>query len=529
MAQGGMYDQLGGGFHRYAVDETWTVPHFEKMLYDNGQLLSLYARSFASTQDPQDERIIRETIVFMDNNMTAPTGAFYSAIDAEVDHKEGLNYLWRPAEVRAALSNDKDREFALELFGVIEQGNFQDPHHPSEPRRNVLTQPKRDQQAAEHFNLSLDGFYERRDQVREAMLSIRDQRDQPSLDDKIIVSWNAIAIEGLADASIVLRDENILRRAERAADFILDEMLDADTNLMRIHRAGVSSTPAFLEDYAGLTAALLSIHRARASLRLEPELKYFRAAERLTNTALQRFGGSRGVLYDTTANQPDLLVRSASLYDGAIPSAQSIMLHNLLDFHAITREPERLQQAEALLRACSAEIDRSPIATINSVRALLRFIAIDSELPERLGPPREETPSPEAREQPLRVMASADRITIPETGETTLRVRLEIDSEYHINAFDAGHESLVPLSLSIHNGAGITARVEAPEPSKLSIAGIDANVYSGEVDLLVRLSRDQSEDFRGRPILVLEYQACTENACLAPASVELAVSIDQGW
>ena len=216
MATGGMYDQVGGGFHRYSTDGRWLVPHFEKMLYDNGQLASVYAESFARTGDEYHARIARETVDYVLKEMTDPgTGAFYSAQDAEVNTHEGENYLWNEDEVASVLEAaglEDDVPLALKFFGLDQGPNFQDPHHRELPPTNVLFMIERPDVFAESEGLSsdeMDAFLAR---IRAALYEARAKRDQPGLDDKLIVAWNGLMIMGMADAG------RVLGRPDGAAD-----------------------------------------------------------------------------------------------------------------------------------------------------------------------------------------------------------------------------------------------------------------------------------------------------------------------
>ncbi|MEX0876305.1 MAG: thioredoxin domain-containing protein [Phycisphaerales bacterium] len=265
MAIGGIHDQIGGGFHRYAVDEHWTVPHFEKMLYDNAQLASVYTRAADVYDDAYYARTAQRTLDYCLAEMTDPdeqgrTG-FYSAQDAEVDGREGLNYLWIEAEFEDALGGDPGLlELALDIYGLRQGSNFRDPHHPDDPKRSVLRLESRPDQLASRLKLTADELNTHIDTINARLMTARAARKQPGLDDKVIVSWNGMLIAALVGAGTRFDRDDYLAAAARATRFILDEMRSGDGQLLRTHRGGKASIPGLLEDYAALIAALLRLH-----------------------------------------------------------------------------------------------------------------------------------------------------------------------------------------------------------------------------------------------------------------------------
>ena len=336
MAFGGIYDQVGGGFHRYSVDEKWLVPHFEKMLYDNGQLLSLYAAAYEKWEGKRFAglyaRVMRETAEYLLREMRDESGAFWSAQDAEVNAREGQNYLWTPDQVRAALADEPDpaegervpgdtayarTELALQMYGLDLGTNFQDPHHRDEPASNVLFMPVA---MSEHVGLlggpdegAMGRLMTVRAEINAALLKVRDTRDQPATDDKVLAAWNGLVIAGLADAGRVLGEERYVEAAAEAADAVLKQMRDAgDDGLLRSMRGGVASVPAFLEDYAFVSAGLLALDAARPR-----ERRFHAAAVELMAEADRRFAAPGGGWFDTLEDQGDLFVRNRGVYDGA--------------------------------------------------------------------------------------------------------------------------------------------------------------------------------------------------------------------
>jgi len=552
MALNGMYDQVGGGFHRYSVDERWVVPHFEKMLYDNGQLLTAYARAFGRDRQAFDERVMRDVSRYVGREMThrfddGRTGPFYSAQDAEADGKEGLNYLWVEAEVDELVERGEltaeDASFAKRVFGLDMGPNFQDPHHPDEPMRNVLVLGKRHEKLAAEMGMDTDSFLDRFERVRGVMYETRKAKPQPGLDDKIIVSWNGLMIRGLADAAAQLLDPGMVDLAEGAAEWILTEMRGESGELMRTARAdpsaprgfAVKDTPGFFEDYALLISGLMSLHHARRLMNREGT-RYLDAAAELVRTARDRFGEGehKHVMHDTLAGRSDLIVRKRGVYDGAMPSAIGTWLNALVDLHQETGERWYLEYAVLCIGAVSQAVKRSPVGCIESVRALFRLMELDGSLPSKLGPVEEEREV----ESPVVVMAAAERADLRETEEVRVPLRVEIGEGFHVNAAELPEKlveiGLRPLGVRVERGSGVEASLAFPAGETYRGGALDENtrrdfgelaVYSGAVEGELVLRRPSGEAIAGRPVVVMEYQVCSDESCFSPLSVELDVEI----
>ncbi len=538
MACGGMYDHLGGGFHRYSVDERWLVPHFEKMLYDNGQLASLYARSFKEHRDAFDERVASGICTYVLREMTSDEGPFFSAQDAEVNHREGQNYVWTADQIREALTDSDDAEWAMKVFGLDRGPNFQDPHHPNDDPVNVLFLADRPDKLASSMGMSLDAFQERFEHIRAALLEVRDTRDQPGTDDKIIVSWNGLMIAGLADTAAVTDSDpdaaRVLDAAEKAARWILSNMRTESGELRRIARAGtVTEAPAQLEDYAMLASGLIALDHA-CRLRNRMETNWLAEAESLVDTAIDRFGSGHlsADLHDSPEGLAELIVRPRSAFDGAMPSATATMLHVLIDLHQATGERKRLEYAEAVLASISRSVKASPVATIESTRALYRLLALDGNLPDKLG---EDTPAEEdsAIESPVQVMAASDRVTVTKADPGQVRLRIEIGEGFHINAAELPIEvrqiGLLPLRAAVFGGSGIQAELRFPAGKPYTGSAFDnlpePLVYDKAVEGTLVIRRTD-EPLSGRPIVTVTYQVCAEDRCFAPLTVELDLAID---
>jgi uncharacterized protein len=339
MARGGMYDQLAGGFARYSVDAQWVVPHFEKMLYDNALLLRVYAHLARISAPAGDgvlaRRIAEETAAFLLRDLRTAEGGFASALDADTDGVEGLTYAWTPSQLRAVLG-DTDGRWAAELLAVTGTGTFE---HGSSTLQ-LLAEPDDPPRWA---------------RIRAALLAARGARPQPARDDKVITSWNGMAILALAEGGAALGRPDWIAAAAETAQLLLDRHLVAG-RLRRSSRAGVIGAAAgVLEDHAGLAEGLLALHQATGSAR------WLAAATDLLDLALAHFAGPDGALFDTADDAEALLHRPRELTDNATPCGGSALTSALLTASALVAEPARYRDAaEAALRAAGTLAARYP-------------------------------------------------------------------------------------------------------------------------------------------------------------------------
>ncbi len=342
MAAGGIYDQLGGGFHRYATDPRWLVPHFEKMLYDNALLAVAYAEGWQATGDPGFARVARETCDYLLRELSLPEGAFASATDADSEGEEGRHFVWSARELREALGAEAERFMAH--HGATEAGNFEG--------RNVLHVPRPDE--TEHAALA---------GARARLLDLRGRRPPPSRDDKVLAGWNGLALSALAVCGRVLDEPRWIAAAARAAGFLLGA-LRPEGRLLRVWRAGRASVPGALEDHAFLAQGLLDLHEATFAPRwLEEALDLCREIE-------ERFGDQRGGWFATAADAERLLARERPWRDGAEPSGASVATHTLLRLAALTGRASLRETAERALRAAAPLLEEHPLSTAEMLLAL---------------------------------------------------------------------------------------------------------------------------------------------------------------
>jgi uncharacterized protein YyaL (SSP411 family) len=352
MARRGLFDQLGGGFHRYCVDATWTIPHFEKMLYDEGQLLRVYAETWRRTGAKDDELVwpIRETVAYLRREMAAPDGGFFASQDADSEGEEGKYYVWTPDEVRGVLGAARGDAFC-DAYGVTKSGNFE---HGTTQLVDVARR-ERARFASERAHL----------------LEVRARRIPPATDRKRVASWNAYLISGLARAGSLLGDDAMLADAVATAEFVLTKMRDASGRPTHVYDAGRAHVTGFLEDVAALLEATLDLHRALAgSGRHGGGERFLDAAVALAEDVVARFfDASDGDLYLTPSDGERLVHRPRAEPDGATPNAAGSAALGLLRAAALTGRGEWHDVVARVLRANAFLIERAPGAFPTFARA----------------------------------------------------------------------------------------------------------------------------------------------------------------
>ncbi len=360
MAAGGMYDQVGGGFHRYSVDGQWRIPHFEKMLYDQGQLASLYLSAFQVNGDPRYKKTAMEVLDYVLRDMQDPGGGFYSAEDADSvnpydpsEHGEGAYYLWTEQEITSLLT---DREAVLfkAYYGVEKDGNALHDPQKEFVGRNILYQAKDLAQVAREGKISEQELEEILQNSRAKLLAQRQKRTAPHLDDKIITAWNGLVISALARGAVILEEERYLLAAERAADFLLASLMTGG-ELKRRWREGEARHAAGLDDYSFLIQGLLDLYGAS-----HVPSRLMQAME-LTELQIVRFSDEKGGFYDTPASA-DLLARMKAAYDGAEPSGNSVAALNLLRLGNLTGKKEWSELGKKTIEAFGKTLEAYPPA-----------------------------------------------------------------------------------------------------------------------------------------------------------------------
>ena len=356
MADGGIYDLLGGGFHRYSVDERWLVPHFEKMLYDNALLASAYTEAFVATGNSEYARVTRETCDYVLRELTHPDGGFYSTEDADSEGHEGKFYVWSKDEIVEILGADAAEMFCY-VFDVTDGGNFEG--------QNILNLPKSIEQCAKLHQLEADDLRRQFAEDKRKLLAVRNERVHPALDDKVLVNWNALMIDALAQAAGPLQEPKYAAAAARAADFILNKMRRPDGRLLHSWRNGKAKQDAFLDDYAGLVNAMVSVYEVTFDER------YIDEAMQLAQMLLEHFADTKnGGFYFTANDHEELIARQKDWQDSSVPSGNSLAAMGLLRLGKLTGRGEFIDAAAKTLQAAAPLMERSPLATGQMLLAL---------------------------------------------------------------------------------------------------------------------------------------------------------------
>jgi uncharacterized protein YyaL (SSP411 family) len=348
MAAGGIYDHLGGGFHRYSVDAHWLVPHFEKMLYDNALLAACYIEACQATGNPTYARVARETLDYVLREMTHPEGGFYSTQDADSEGEEGKFYVWTPAEIRQVLGDDAARTFCY-VYDVTEEGNFEG--------KNILNLPKTIEQCAKVLNRDAEELHAELAAARQKLLAVRSSRVWPGLDDKVLVSWNGLMIDALAQAAGVLDEPRYLKAATSAADFLLTRMRRDDGRLLHSWRLGQARFDAYLDDYACLMNSLVSLYEAGFDERWIDE------AVRLAEIVLQQFADpAGGGFFYTAADHEPLISRHKDVQDSSVPSGNAMAATALVRLGKLCGRGDFLAAAEQTLSTFVSLMQQHPTA-----------------------------------------------------------------------------------------------------------------------------------------------------------------------
>jgi uncharacterized protein YyaL (SSP411 family) len=367
MRRGGLFDQIGYGFHRYSVDEKWLVPHFEKMLYDQALLALAYTEAYQATGKAELAQAAREILTYVLRDMTAPDGGFYSAEDADSEGKEGLFYVWTPREVKKYLGEETGTLFCR-FYGITEEGNF-------DQGRSILHMPESLRTFADKEGLDPTRLETALKDARERLFDVREKRVPPLKDDKILTSWNGLMIVALARGYQILGDQAYAGEARRAVGFILKNLRRADGRLLRRYRQGDAAYPGYLDDYAFLVWGLIELYEATF------EVTYLEKAISLNEAMIDIFWDEQGGgLFFTGKGNERLITQSKEVYDGALPSGNSVAALNFLRISRMTGNVDLEERAEQLTRAFSKQVLDQPMAYTQMLVALDFMIGPSREI-----------------------------------------------------------------------------------------------------------------------------------------------------
>ncbi len=367
MRRGGIFDQIGFGFHRYSVDAKWLVPHFEKMLYDQAMLAMAYAEAYQVTENENFAQVAHEIFSYVSRDMTAPEGGFYSAEDADSEGKEGLFYIWTPKEIKYNLG-EKLGDLVCRFYDITESGTF-------EERRSIPHMPLSLKAFSEIEGISLTKLEEILEDARARLFQVRKSRIHPLKDDKIVTSWNGLMIAAFAKGYQVFGDQGYADQARGAADFILKRLKTTEGRLLRRYRQGDAAYPGYLDDYAFLVWGLIELYEATF------EVSYLEEAIALNSAMIDIFWDKQDSgLFFTGKGNEQLITRTKEIYDGAIPSGNSVAALNLLRLGRMTGKVDLEQRAEQLIHAFSTQVAAHPAAYTQLLNALDFMIGPGQEI-----------------------------------------------------------------------------------------------------------------------------------------------------
>jgi len=503
MARGGIYDHLGGGFHRYSTERTWTVPHFEKMLYDNAQLVELYSEAYRLSPDPLFQRVVDETLAFVKREMTYPEGAFYSALDADSNHEEGEFYVWKPDELRAVLGNDA--AFFMSVYG--DALNF-------EGKSTILRLAKPLAEVAREKKLTESDLICKLTPLKNKLFEARSKRVRPFLDTKIITAWNGQMIAAYAKAGAVFKNHEYTKAAVTAADFLLSKMRDKNGRLLRLYAAPPGSQPigrgpAFLDDYSYFVHGLLNLFDATG------DRKWLAAAVQLTDLAIQWHGdGNRGGYFFAPSDGEKLFARAKDGYDGVQPSGNSQMARNLVRLARANGKADYRNQAEKTLKHFSIVLRTNPSSMPTLALALHEFLGADMPY----GSPAERTIAPKNPRESADVVKAELKLQPPRDGRRDFSVNLSVAAPWHLYANPVGNESLLESQTEVTvlvGGKPVEAAVTYPKGSTTTDgSGAKYRIYEGRLVITGTFPAREGElEIR------VKLTACKEATCLLPSTI----------
>ncbi len=529
---GGMHDHIGGGFHRYSTDLRWLVPHFEKMLYDNAQLMRNYTDGFLLTKRASYRAAVEDIFRWAQRDMTSPEGAFYSAIDSGEVGKEGEAYIWHTEQVTKVLGAEDGALFAA-LYNFEKEGNFVEESTRERTGANIphLVQPI-DERGQEP-----EAFAARIAQMRDKLLAERQTWPQPHKDDKVLTGWNGLMIASLAYAGRRLEEPRYTQAAVRAAGFILGTMR-RDGRLLRAYRDGEAKLPGYLDDHAYFAQGLIELHRATGQAR------WLEEADRLGAALLRDFEDKQdGGFFFTAGHHEDLLMRSKSLGGGGnVPDANGVAAQVLLDLAALTGRSDYRVAAGRTLRSLAGLMERSPFASEHLLLAAADFLRAPEASPAvGAGPATSiagrDAPAPagadaEKRAEAVTIRAYASRLVVEPGGSLQVAVALDIDDGWHLYGENPEAEFLLATKVeakpAAHLRVGEIAR-PAPHRALDPLLNQTLNTYTGHIWFRVPVIVAADAPSGAVTLaLAVRTQACDTSRCLEPQTTTLHLPLHIG-
>jgi uncharacterized protein YyaL (SSP411 family) len=525
---GGMHDHLGGGFHRYATDANWLLPHFEKMLYDNAQLIQAYAGGYDITGHERYRAAVADTYRWVKREMTSPQGAFYSALDSGEVGKEGEAYIWSVDQVRGLLG-DSDAALYTELYNFTEEGNFAEESTGERTGKNIPHLKRPIDVIAENHELGAQVLVSRLAEIQEKLLADRLTWPQPHKDDKVLTSWNGLMITALAHAGRVLNEPEYVDAAAAAANFILDQMVQ-DGRLLRSYRSGTAKLPGYLDDYVYFSNGLLELYLATEDPR------WLDQAAGFADIMIDEFEDETdGGFFFTGDHHEALMARSKHLGGGGnMPNPNGVAAQVLIRLGELTGKDNYRDAASRTLRSVSAMMAQRPHTSEDLLIATRRLLAAgrpDSETKSGAGNLSTSTDGPGQmkRVEPITLRASVANDSLRRGQDTVVTVSMDIDEGWHLYAENPQAEFLIPTAISISSDAPISVgEVVAPKPESRTdpILKQVIDTYTGKVSFQVPVRiGDDAAPGATKLRVVVRSQACDESRCLQPQTTNLEIEI----
>ena len=533
MACGGIRDQVGGGFHRYSVDRQWDVPHFEKMLYDQAQLLDLYAGAYSLSKNPLYKQVAEEIVAFVERELMSNEGGFFSALDAETNGIEGEFYVWESRDIDKILGPAAapfKRAYHVKELSDFEHGNVL--------RLSIdqLPGPPHDQAVGSSPTPLYDEFAV----SRQKLLEVRNQRPKLLRDEKILAGWNGLMIGACARAGKLLENAEIVRLGERAALFAMANLRNRQGRLLHTYTAGQAKLNAYLDDYAFFIDGLLSLHEATGNA------KWLAAAKQLQDDQLKLFRDEAGGgFFFTSHDHEELLARTKNCYDGVLPAGNSVSARNLLKLARLTGQQKYFAEAKTIVELFASNLDQTPRGL--TVLALATSELLAAETPDgqsgvepapkvtQVGNPGQADPSvvqasnqkeePPKKDEHLKAQAYLSVDKLPAGSTCQVMVVLNVAKGWHINANPPKPDYLKPVKVTWKSKHGVElSDLKYPAGAAFTTEDADeeAMVYEGEVHIRGTLkvpkeAGGMTEDME----ITIHYQACNEKGCLPPKTAKL--------
>jgi uncharacterized protein YyaL (SSP411 family) len=490
MAQGGIYDQIGGGFHRYATDREWLTPHFEKMLYNQAQLAAVYLQAYQLTGKAEYARIAKQTLTDVLSDMQAEKGGFYSATDADSNGVEGEFFVWTPDQIKQALSPNLATR-AIDLYGITPQGNFEG--------HSILYLPTSLENYAEKHNIAIEELLSQIEQIRRGLKSFRQQRVPPLLDDKIVTAWNAMMLETLVLAYEVLKQPEYLKAAEKTAHWLWGNNRQSSGGIWRIHWQDHSSVTGNQQDYAYFSSALIKLYDQTGND------QWLIKAQQLTEIMLKLFwdDNHHGFFMNTASESQSMMVRPKDIKDNAIPSANAVATNVLAKLSKRTANLNYSKKATAVLAAFSTKIKNTPASFTHflTAAALLNYTEIGSIQYAAKG---------------------AVTIRASRSKDNQLSVFVNLKPGWHINAHQPLQSNLIPTKISLAEDKLSQVIYPSPILKKLSFGQQELALYENQV--IINAAFPDNLKNNSYITVQVQLQACNDKHCLAPETVNVKIN-----